>query len=407
MTGRGTNTGHVPADEMDDDAMRVLICPQRFLGTLTAVQAAEAIAEGWRSRAPHDQLIVAPFAGGGAGFLDVLAQATDGGLTVATTVSDPLGQVVPAAVLLVESGGVRTAFIEAAQACGLHLVQGPRQNPLTSSSYGVGQLIEVACSEGAQRIVVAVGDAATNDGGAGMLAALGAGAPEHLARGGAALADLPVGAAPNLASVRERLAGVELVLATGEDLPLLGLQGASAAMAGARGATPEQAQQLERSLARWRHIVDESLAAPLDLLTGLPRRFDREPGAGAGGGLGYGLLLLGARRQGAVQWCSDAWNLPDLLSRTDLVVTGEGCLDVRSFAGGVVAEVSGQAASRGLPVVVIAGQVRLGRRDTMGLGLAGTYAVADSSAEIAAAMADPVGTLTDRAARIAGTWSPG
>ncbi len=386
--------------------MRVLICPQRFLGTLTAVQAAEAIARGWTERAPHDVVRLAPLAGGGAGFLDVLAQAVEGGLTVATTVNDPFGQPVPAAVLLVESRGVRTAFVESAQACGLHLVHGPRRNPLVTSSYGVGQLIEIARSEGAQRIVVAVGDAATNDGGAGMLAALGAGPAEHLACGGAPLARLPEDALAALPAARERLADVELVLATGEDFPLLGLQGTSAATAGARGASPEQAQQLERALARLRQVADEALPPGPDLLTGLARRIDREPGAGAGGGLGYGLLLLGAHRQGAVQWCADAWDLPAEMSRSDLVITGEGCLDVRSFAGGVVSTVSGAAAERALPTVVIAGQVRLGRRDAMSLGLAGVYAVADSSEEIAAAMADPVGTLAERAARVASTWSP-
>ncbi len=386
--------------------MRVLICPQRFLGTLTAVQAAEAIAQGWKERAPRDEVQLAPLTSGGAGFLDVLAQALEGGLTVATTVNDPLGLPVPAAVLLVESHGVRTAFIESAQACGLHLVHGPRRNPLATSSYGVGQLIDVARSEGAQRIVVAVGDAATNDGGAGMLAALGAGPAQHLACGGAPLATLPADALESLPIARERLADVELVLATGEDLPLLGLQGTSAATAGARGASPEQAQQLERSLARLRQVVDEAMPPGPDLLTGLPRRIDREPGAGAGGGLGYGLLLLGARRQGAVQWCADAWDLTGLMSRSDLVITGEGCLDVRSFASGVVSTVSRVAAERALPTVVIAGQVRLGRRDAMSLGLAGVYAVADSPEEVRAAMADPVGTLAERAARVASTWSP-
>ncbi|QQS00857.1 MAG: glycerate kinase [Austwickia sp.] len=386
--------------------MRVLICPQRFGGTLTAVQAAEAIATGWRSRSPHDDLVLAPISGGGAGFLDVLAKAVDGGITVAATVSDPLGRDVPAAVLLVAEAGVTTAYIEAAQACGLHLLAGHERNPLVTSSYGVGQLIQVARAEGATRIVVAVGEAATNDGGAGMLAALGAGPDAALAHGGAKLAALAEEDLADLGAVRERLAGIELVLATQEELPLLGLQGTSAATAGVRGARAEDAQQLEFALGRFREVADRSCPPATDLMTGLARRLDREPGAGAGGGLGYGLFLVGARRQSAAAWCFDAWDMPALLSATDLVVTGEGNLDYRTLRGGVIGEVAALAAARGLPVVALAGTVDVGRRDSMALGLSGTYAVAEHSAGVVEAMANPVGTLQSRAARVAATWSP-
>ena len=386
--------------------MRVLICPQRFGGTLTAVQAAEAIAAGWRSRCPHDDLMLAPISAGGAGFLDVLAAAADGGITVAATVSDPLGRDVPAAVLLVAEGGVTTAYIEAAQACGLHLLAGNERNPMVTSSYGVGQLIQVARAEGAARIVVAVGDAATNDAGAGMLAALGAGPDVALAHGGAKLAAVDETHLAELGAVRESLAGVEVVLATQEELPLLGLQGTSAAMAGVRGARPEEAQHLEFALGRFREIADHACPPATDLMTGLARRLDREPGAGAGGGLGYGLFLIGARRQSAAAWCFDAWDMPALMSATDLVVTGEGNLDYRTLRGSVIGEVATLAAARGLPVVALAGTVEVGRRDSMALGLAGTYAVADTSIGVVEAMADPVGTLRTRAARVAATWSP-
>lgn len=386
--------------------MRVLICPQRFGGTLTAVQAAEAIAAGWRSRCPHDELVLAPISGGGAGFLDVLATAVEGGITVAATVSDPLGREVPAIVLIVQEGGLTTAYVEAAQACGLHLLAGNERNPLVTSSYGVGQLIEVARAEGARRIVVAVGEAATNDGGAGMLAALGAGPNTALAHGGAKLAALGEADLAELGAVRERYAGIELVLATQEDLPLLGLSGTSAATAGARGARPEDAQQLEGALGRFREVADRACPPATDLMTGLARRLDRERGAGAGGGIGYGLFLVGARRQSAAAWCFDVWDMPTLMSASDLVVTGEGNLDYRTLRGSVIGEVASLAAARGLPVVALAGTVEVGRRDSMALGLSGTYAVADSSVAVVEAMADPVGTLQARAARVAATWSP-
>lgn len=386
--------------------MRVLICPQRFGGTLTAVQAAEAIAAGWRSQSPHDDLVLAPISGGGAGFLDVLTTAVEGGITVAATVSDPLGREVPAVVLLVAEGGVVTAYVEAAQACGLHLLAGNERNPLITSSYGVGQLIRIAHAEGAARIVVAVGETASNDGGAGMLAALGAGPDAALARGGAKLATLADDQLADLSAVRARLAAVELILATQEDLPLLGLQGTSAATAGVRGAHLEDAQRLEYALGRFREVADRACPPAMDLMTGLARRLDREPGAGAGGGLGYGLLLLGARRQSAAAWCFDAWDMPALMSATDLVVTGEGSLDYRTLRGSVIGEVAALAAARGLPVVALAGTVEVGRRDWMGLGLSGTYAVAERHDALAEVMADPVGSLAARAARVAATWSP-
>ncbi|GAB77650.1 glycerate kinase [Austwickia chelonae] len=385
----------------------MLICPQRFGGTLTAVQAAEAIAAGWRSRAPGDELTLAPISGGGADFLEVLSKSAEGGITVAATVNDPLGREVPGMVLLVEDGSGLTAYVEATQAAGLHLLSASERRPGVTSSRGVGELIGVALEEKADRVVVAVGDLATNDGGAGMLGALGAGPPEELCRGGAALAEADRDALSGLGALRERLSGVELVLVTQEELPLLGLQGTSAATAGARGADPQEAQILEHALSRFRHLADTVCPPPVDLLSGTPRRLDRAAGAGAGGGLGYGLLLLGARRCSAAGWCFEAWGLPSLLACTDLVVTGEGCLDWRSAGQGVVAEVAEAAGRRGLPVVAVAGTVEVGRRDTMSMGLSATYAVAERPAEVVAALADPAGALSARVARVAATWSPG
>ncbi len=384
----------------------MLICPQRFGGTLTAVQAAEAIATGWRSRAPEDELMVAPISGGGADFLDVLSTAADGGITVGATVKDPLGREVPGVVLVVEEDSGLTAYVEAAQAAGLHLLSAAERRPGTTTSRGVGELIEVALAEGATRVVVAVGDLATNDGGAGLLNALGVGSPEDLCRGGAGLAEIGKDALEGLSALRERLSGVELVLATQEELPLLGLQGTSAATAGSRGADPQEAQILEHALSRFRHLADTVCPPPTDLLSGTPRRVDRMPGAGAGGGLGYALLLLGARRRSAADWCFEAWDFPALLAHTDVVVTGEGCLDWRSAGQGVVAEVAELAGRHGLPVVAVAGTVEVGRRDTMTMGLSATYAIAERPAEVVAAMADPAGSLSARVARVAATWSP-
>ena len=386
--------------------MHVVIAPDCFTGTLTAQQAAQAIARGWAATAPHDLLTLCPLSDGGPGFLDVLASALPEAETLAVTTSDPLGRDVPAALLVVDTDAGRTAYLESAQAAGLHLLAADERNPAVTSSWGVGQLLEVALAEGARRIVVGLGGSATNDAGAGMLAALGAGAPRDLARGGLALADLADTALPDLAGARERFDGVELVLATDVESPLLGLQGTSAVFSPQKGASPETAQALEGALGRFVEVVRRTLPEHTDLLTGSAHRVDKAPGAGAAGGLGYGLLLLGGVRVSGVAEVLEAVGFRDLLRAADLVVTGEGCFDWQSLQGKVVAGVAAVALETATPSVVIAGQALVGRRETMTLGLSGSYAVAQTPAEVEAAMADPVGTLAARATRVAATWSP-
>ncbi len=385
--------------------MRVLIAPDCFTGTLTATQAAEAMAAGWSQTAPGDALSMVPLSDGGPGFLDVLERSLDAE-TVAVTVSDPLGREVPAAVLLTDQGGVRTAYVESAQAAGLHLLEAVERNPALTSTWGVGQLLDAALAERAQRIVVGLGGSGTNDAGAGMLGALGVGPSRLLAHGGLALAGVDEGSLAGLSEVRERFAHVDLVLATDVDNPLLGLDGASAVYGPQKGASPELAQALESALGRFADVVARALPGRPDLLTGMPRRPDRQPGAGAAGGLGYALLLLGGRRVSGVEEVLRTVAFRERLAAADLVVTGEGSFDWQSLHGKAVAGVAAVALEAGVPTVVVAGQVLIGRRETMSLGLSGCYAVAETPDEVAAAMADPVGTLTERVARVARTWSP-
>ena len=383
----------------------MLIAPDCFTGTLSAAQAAEAIAQGWRRSAPKDGLTLVPLSDGGPGFIDVLSRALDG-TSVLVTVADPLGRPVPAVILMVDSGGRRTAYLESAQACGLHLLAESEHNPLVTSTYGVGQLIKAAVGQGATCVVVGLGGSGTNDGGAGLLAALGAGDSDALAAGGAKLKDVSDDALAGLTAVRESLKAVELVLATDVDSPLLGFHGASAVFAPQKGATPEMTQQLEFAMGRFTEVVGKVVPPRRDLLTGKEMALDREPGAGAAGGLGYGLLLCGGRRVSGVQAVLDAIGFESVVQATDLVVTGEGAFDRQSLRGKVVAGVAQTALAAAKPAVVIAGQVLVGRRETMALGISGTYAVAETPDQIAPALADPEGTLSARAARVATTWSP-
>ncbi len=197
--------------------MRVLIAPDSFTGTLSAVEAADAIARGWRAVAPDDDLDLAPLSDGGTGFVDVLS-ARLGGELVAAVVRGPAGRPTPAGVLLVG----QTAYVESAQACGLHLLALDERDPTRTTTYGVGELVRVALNSGARSIVVGLGGSGTNDGGRGMLDALGADA--------------------------ERLRGIDLVAATDVDNPLVGINGASAVFGPQKGATPDQVQRLDHEL---------------------------------------------------------------------------------------------------------------------------------------------------------------
>ncbi len=386
--------------------MHVLIAPDCFTGTLTATQAAEAIADGWRRKAPDDLLTLVPLSDGGPGFIDVLTTSLPGESSI-VTVSGPHGRDVPAALhITTDEGGRRTAWVESAQAIGLHLLDANERDPGTTTTWGLGQLLAAALEQDVQRIVVGLGGSGTNDGGAGMLAALGAGPREVLGGGGAGLIATREGDLAGLAATRERLAGVELVAATDVGSPLLGLQGASAVFSEQKGATPEQSQLLEGALGHFAEQVRRVLPPGSDLLTGRERRLDREPGAGAAGGVGYGLLLLGARRTSGVETVLDAVGLDTLVAAADVVITGEGRLDWQSLQGKVVAGIAELAAAHATPAVALAGQVLIGRREAMALGLSGTYAVVEKHESAERAMADPVGTLADRAARVAVTWSP-
>ncbi len=380
--------------------MRVLICPDKFAGTLSAPEAAAAIAAGWRRTAPGDRLDLVPLADGGPGFVDVL-HATLGGELLAATVSGPLGEPVPAAVLLHDG----TAYVESAQACGLHLLPEDRRDPTTTTTFGVGELVAAALDAGAREVVVGLGGSGTNDGGAGLLAALGATATTAegadattlLREGGLGLRGL---AAVDTTPARARLAGVRVRAATDVDNPLLGLRGATNGFGPQKGATDEQVMALEGAL--------EAFAAAVG------RRPDgKDPavalGAGAAGGLGYALLALGAERVPGIDSVLAAVGLADRVAAADLVVTGEGSFDWQSLRGKVVAGVAGAALAHGRPCLVLAGRVEVDAREYGPAGVSGALGVvadlADRGLPAEAAYDDPAARLADLAARAARTWS--
>jgi glycerate kinase len=370
--------------------MRVLICPDKFAGTLSAPEVAAAVAEGWHEAAPGDETVARPLSDGGPGFVEVLAAALPGRLVPVATV-DPLGR--PAAGAVLVAGD--TAYVESAQACGLHLVDPADRDVRAATSYGLGILITHAVESGARTVVVGLGGSATNDGGAGMLAALGAppvdGSGYALPYGGAAL--VAVGGLGGDPRLRE----VSLVAATDVDNPLLGLHGASNVYGPQKGATREDIMLLDSALERW--------AGVLEGLPTCPPGVANLPGAGAAGGLGAAILALGGRCESGIAMVNSLIGLDAAFDDADLVITGEGSFDFQSLRGKVVAGVAGAAAERGLPCLVVAGRVSAGRRESAAAGVTESWSLTEHFGSEEGAMARPAEGLREIAARLAGQWS--
>ncbi|MDG4782907.1 glycerate kinase [Micromonospora sp. WMMD961] len=378
--------------------MRVLLCPDKFAGTLSAPEVAAAVADGWRSVAQGDDLLIRPLADGGPGFVEVLAEAL-GGRRVPVATVDPLGRPVAGEILLTADGA--TAYLESAQACGLHLLAATERDPKTTTSYGLGLLVTAAVESGARTVVIGLGGSGTNDAGAGMLAALGVTPLDPtgaaLPYGGAALALVDA-----LDGV-PRLRGVRLVAATDVDNPLLGLHGASNVFGPQKGADRADVLLLDAALERFATVLQRDLA-------GCPAGLANLPGGGAAGGIGAALLALGGGCESGIGLVTRATRLDAALDAADLVITGEGSFDHQSLRGKVVAGVAGSARDRGVPCVVVAGQVSTGRREAASAGVTDAYSLVEhfggeEGGGLDAALSRPAEGLRELGARLARQWS--
>ncbi len=366
--------------------MRILIAPDAFKGTLTAAEATRAIALGWRNTRPEADLIERPVSDGGPGFVDALAAA----LTVPirmTTVTNAFGHEVDAHWCIEGA----TAYLESAQVVGLSL----GTDIWRATSVGVGQLLLAAIAAGAQEVVVGLGGTNLNDGGAGMLAALGAfatdgaGCPVPLDQGPRRLETVT---AVDVTTPLRHLRGVRIRVATDVDVPLLGPRGATHGFAPQKGALAADLEILERALGAFS--------------AGCGRREDGKDaavalGAGAAGGLGFALLHLGAARVAGIDHVLDHSDLN--ISAMDLVVTGEGTLDWQSMQGKTVAGLARRCLQAGVPVIAIAGRVDITARERSEMGLDATYSVTEMAGE-SATWSDPAAALALVASRVARTW---
>jgi glycerate kinase len=318
--------------------MHVLLAPDSFKGSATATEVIEAIAAGWRDVRPNDQLTPRPFADGGEGTLQVIATARQTAIWHHTPVTGPDGRPVVAMWLMLEDN---TAVIELAAAGGLPLMA--ELNALSASTYGVGELIAAALDGGAQRIVLALGGSASTDGGAGALQALGAQLlDDHgraIERGGGALAALDRVDLTRLRPPPPR--GVDCLVDVRS--PLIGPSGAAEAFGPQKGASPHDVRRLEDGLTRLAHFLGGDRT---------------EPGSGAAGGTAYGFAAAwGARLVDGAPAVAELTGVDSILPDVDVIVTGEGRFDVTSRRGKVVGYWIDMADRKGIPLVLIAGDI--------------------------------------------------
>ncbi|MBL7490273.1 glycerate kinase [Frankia sp. AgB1.9] len=367
------------------DRLKVVIAPDSFKGTLAADRVAAALAEGWLSVRPTDEVVRLPIADGGEGTLDVFAAAVPGARRRPATVTGPRGQLVDAEWLALPDG---TAVVELARGSGLPLM-GDRRNARAAHTLGLGQLLAAALDDpGIRRIIVTLGGSASTDGGTGALAALGArfldATGAMLPPGGGSLVRL---AGVDLAGLRTPPPGGVLCL-TDVDAPLCGPRGAAAVFGPQKGADKADVP-----------VLDEGLRRLASLLGGDPD----VPGAGAAGGTGYGLAAAwGARLVPGAATVAEHAGLPDALAEADLVITGEGRFDATSLTGKVVGGVLSLAAARPgaagpVPVLLVAGQLGAPAPTEVRTALA----LANLAGGVAAAVAEPERWLINAATHLA------
>jgi glycerate kinase len=330
---------------------RILLAPDSFKGTLWAWEVCEVLERGFRKAGVGGDFIHLPLADGGEGTAQVIGRLTGAEFRRAK-VMGPIGEEVEAVYALDRKNAC--AYLDMASAAGLPLVPPERRNPLETTTYGVGSLLMDARAQGAEHLVVGVGGSATVDGGIGCLIALGAvirdAEGRRIQRGVGG--DLPRVAFVDLSQPRRWASGIRLTVAVDVQNPLLGPTGAARVYGPQKGAGPEEVEALEEGLKNWARLVEAE--------TG--KEFSQEPGMGASGGLSFGLAAIGAEVVPGARLVLEIARMRQQVADADLVITGEGMLDARTFFGKVPLEVLRMCVSAGKPCIMIAGKVEAAQR---------------------------------------------
>jgi glycerate kinase len=372
--------------------MKLIIAPDSFKESLSAEAVAAAIAEGWRRVYPEAQIVAKPMADGGEGTVDALLAASAGERRE-SPVRGPLGAPVSAHWGWLDGN---TAVIEMASASGLQLLAPAQRDARVTSSFGTGELIRAALDAGATRIILGLGGSATNDGGSGLLRALGVrfldADGDPLEEGGAALARLE---RLDLAGLDGRLAQVRVEVAADVDNPLCGPRGASAVFGPQKGADPQQVRQLDDALRRFGAVAAQALGED----------HSEFPGVGAAGGLGFAArAFLAARFRPGVELVAELCGLAEAMRGADLVITGEGRLDAQSLHGKTPMGVARVAKAAGVPVVAIAGSLGDGYQELYAVGIDAAFSLVPGPMPLRQAMDEAAAQLQARAADVARLW---
>lgn len=376
--------------------MKIVIAPDSYKESLSAMQVATEIEAGFREIFPDAEYVKIPVADGGEGTVQAMIEAT-GGRRVELEATGPLGQ--PVAAFYGLTGGDVIAVIEMAAASGLELVPPASRNPLISTSFGTGELIRGALDAGARRFILGVGGSATNDGGAGMLQALGVrlldGQGAELGQGGAALAQL---ARIDLARLDPRIGDCVFEIACDVSNPLVGPQGASAIFGPQKGASPEMVQQLDANLRHFADIIGRDLG----------QQVADVPGAGAGGGIAAAMMaFLGGRLRPGSEIVTDAVGLDAAVRDADLVITGEGRIDSQSVQGKTPVGVARVAQRHGKPVIGVGGCLAPDAAEVHSHGIDAVFAAVSRPCTVKEALDGAAVNLRSAARNIAATLKLG
>ncbi|KYD24052.1 glycerate kinase [Parageobacillus toebii] len=370
--------------------MKVIIAPDSFKESLSALEVANAIEKGFRDIFPEAEYVKIPMADGGEGTVQSLVDAT-GGRIVKTEVTGPLGDRVQAFFGMLGDG--KTAVIEMAAASGLHLVPSEKRNPLVTTTRGTGELILAALDEGAEHIIIGIGGSATNDGGAGMIQALGGRLLDRhgkeIGPGGGSLSEL---ADIDLSGLDQRLKCVKIEVACDVDNPLTGPKGASAVFGPQKGATPEMVATLDSNLKHYADVIERVLGKQVKDI----------PGAGAAGGLGAGLLaFLEAKLKRGVEIVLETVNFHERIQGASLVITGEGRIDRQTIFGKTPIGVAKAAKRYNIPVIAIAGSVSDDSDVVRSYGIDALYSIVPGIIPLEKALANARYYVTQTARNIA------
>ena len=362
--------------------MKIVIAPDSFKETLSAFEVASTIESSFQNVFPEAEIIKIPIADGGEGTVEAMVRATDGSFEF-SEVEGPMGNITSAKWGVL--GNSKTAVIEIAEACGLHLVQANKRNPMTASSFGVGQLVVAALDKGAKKIIIGLGGSATNDGGYGFLRAIGV---QFLDSEGNELnghfETLSLLSDINFNHIDTRIKNTSIEIACDVDNPLLGEKGASKVFAAQKGASNKMIEELESIMTNYYEIISSQLGSQLN---------DR-PGFGAAGGLGFGIsAFINSELKSGINIVLEALNFNQYLLDADLVITGEGRIDSQSERGKAPIGVIKYANQLNCKVIVIAGSVDDPKTFNQKFNVTNSYGIVNAKFSIEKAFEDPYGCL--------------